>query len=46
VSENNRKAKFYELTAKGRRQVREETASWQLTVALMAKFLAKQTGEP
>ena len=46
VSDNNRKAKFYELTARGRRQIREETASWELTVALMAKFLAKQTGEP
>src|SRR5919201_4680270 len=43
VSDNNRKAKFYELTAKGRKQMREETASWQLTVALMAKFLAKPT---
>ena len=35
-----------ELTARGRRQIHEETASWQLTVALMSKFLAKQTGEP
>jgi hypothetical protein len=31
---------------RGRRQIREETASWELTVALMAKFLAKQAGEP
>jgi transcriptional regulator len=46
VSENNRKAKFYDLTARGRRQIREETASWELTVAVMAKFLAKQAGEP
>ena len=46
VSENNRKAKFYELTTRGRRQIREETASWELTVALMAKFLTKQAGEP
>ena len=45
LSDNNRKAKFYDLTARGRRQIREETASWQLTVALMAKFLAKPTGE-
>jgi len=44
VSDNNRRAKFYELTARGRRQIREETASWELTVALMAKFLAKQGG--
>jgi len=46
VSENNRKAKFYELTARGRRQIREETASWELTVALMAKFLPKPAGQP
>ena len=39
VSENNRKAKFYELTAKGRKQIAEETESWELTVATMAKFL-------
>jgi PadR family transcriptional regulator PadR len=45
LSDNNRKAKFYELTARGRQQIREETASWELTVALMAKFLAKQAGE-
>jgi PadR family transcriptional regulator PadR len=46
VSDNNRKAKFYELTARGRRQIHEETASWELTVALMAKFLAKQASKP
>jgi transcriptional regulator len=41
VSENNRKAKFYELTARGRRQIHEETRSWETTVAVMARFLAK-----
>jgi PadR family transcriptional regulator PadR len=41
TSENNRKAKFYELTAKGRKQITEETESWELTVSLMAKFLAR-----
>ena len=40
TSENNRKAKFYELTPKGRRQIAEETESWQRTVAVMTKFLA------
>jgi transcriptional regulator len=45
LSDNNRKAKFYELTPRGRRQIGEETANWELTVALMAKFLAKQAGE-
>jgi PadR family transcriptional regulator PadR len=28
VSDNNRKAKFYHLTAAGRRQLRVETESW------------------
>jgi transcriptional regulator len=28
VSENNRKAKFYSLTAAGRRQLDSETANW------------------
>ena len=44
ISENNRKAKFYELTARGRKQIGEETESWQSTVSLMAKFLARPTG--
>jgi PadR family transcriptional regulator, regulatory protein PadR len=29
VSENNRKAKFYDLTASGRRQLRKERESWE-----------------
>ena len=28
VSENNRKAKYYELTSDGRRQLRKEVSSW------------------
>jgi transcriptional regulator len=28
VSENNRRAKYYTLTATGRRRLREETAGW------------------
>jgi transcriptional regulator len=40
VSDHNRKAKFYELTAKGRVQVKAETASWERTVGLMSKFLS------
>jgi len=45
VSENNRKAKFYELTARGRRQISEETESWTLTVLLMERFLRNPTTE-
>ena len=29
VSENNRRAKFYALTAAGRQQLRAQTANWQ-----------------
>jgi PadR family transcriptional regulator PadR len=29
VSENNRRAKYYRLTAEGRRQFREQTTGWQ-----------------
>ena len=39
VSDNNRKAKFYELTARGRRQITREKESWQQTVFLMERFL-------
>lgn len=36
-SENNRKAKYYTLTATGRRRLRDETAGWKrLTVAIDA----------
>jgi PadR family transcriptional regulator PadR len=41
TSDNNRKAKFYELTARGRKQIAAETASWTRTVSLMGRFLAK-----
>ncbi len=35
VSENNRQAKFYRLTRKGERQLKEETAQWErMTVAV------------
>lgn len=39
VSESNRKAKFYELTKAGTRQIARERDNWQNSVALMARFL-------
>ncbi len=42
VSDNNRKAKFYQLTAEGRRRIGEETEGWVRTVALMDRFLRPQ----
>jgi PadR family transcriptional regulator PadR len=42
TSENNRRAKFYTLTAAGRRRFREETASWnRLAIAISAALSAK-----
>jgi PadR family transcriptional regulator PadR len=39
TSENNRRAKFYRLTAAGRRRLREEADGWQKVVAAMAAAL-------
>ncbi|HET7619247.1 MAG TPA: PadR family transcriptional regulator [Vicinamibacterales bacterium] len=45
TSENNRRAKFYQLTAAGRRRLREQTESWNRTAAAMAAALRARTGE-
>lgn len=39
-SENNRRAKFYALTASGRRRLARETREWHKTADLIAAFLA------
>ena len=39
-SENNRRAKFYELTPAGRKQLARETKEWHQTADLIAAFLA------
>ena len=39
TSENNRKAKFYKLTAAGRRQLATETESWERVVGVMRAAL-------
>ena len=45
TSDNNRRAKFYRLTASGRRQLRDEVASWQRFAAAVATALAAVPGE-
>jgi transcriptional regulator len=40
VSENNRKAKYYRLTAAGRRRLGEETASWNRAAQAIARALS------
>jgi PadR family transcriptional regulator, regulatory protein PadR len=45
TSENNRRAKFYELTAAGRKRLREETESWnRLATAMAASLAARAEG--
>ena len=40
TSDNNRRAKFYQLTATGRRRLGEETASWNRLAEAIARSLA------
>jgi PadR family transcriptional regulator, regulatory protein PadR len=39
TSENNRRAKFYRLTPKGRRQLAAETSKWDKLAAAIARIL-------
>ena len=39
LSENNRKAKYYQLTAEGRRQLRAEAATWRRYAEAVFKVL-------
>lgn len=39
ISDNNRKAKYYELTRSGREQLEVETDSWQRLTAAVARIL-------
>lgn len=45
TSENNRRAKFYELTAAGRKRLRQETDGWKRLVAAIASALAAEPEE-
>jgi PadR family transcriptional regulator PadR len=40
TSENNRRAKYYRLTAAGRRRLGEDTASWNRLAEAIARSLA------
>jgi DNA-binding PadR family transcriptional regulator len=45
ISDNSRKAKYYQLTAAGRKRLREETAGWQRLSAVMATALRAKLEE-
>lgn len=42
ASENNRRAKFYTITATGRRQLARETESWERISGVIARLLRPQ----
>src|SRR6202008_3489400 len=44
-SQNNRRARFYSLTAAGRRQLKAETAKWIDMAAVVAGILNKKADE-
>ncbi len=39
LSENNRRAKFYQLTRSGRKQLERETRDWAQATAIVGRFL-------
>ena len=39
MSENNRKARFYEITRAGKKQLAAETESWERVVTIMTRML-------
>jgi PadR family transcriptional regulator, regulatory protein PadR len=48
TSENNRRAKFYRLTARGRKQLAVETTKWDKLASAIARILrpANEEGNP
>ncbi len=45
TSENNRKAKFYEITEPGKRQLAKDRAYWERLTGVMDKVMAMRPGE-
>jgi transcriptional regulator len=45
ITDNNRRAKFYRLTASGRKRLREETDDWGRVVAAMTAALTASPDE-
>jgi PadR family transcriptional regulator PadR len=45
ISENNHRAKFYELTAAGRKRLQEETDGWNRLATAIASALAARPEE-
>src|SRR5438552_7832321 len=43
VTDNNRRARFYQITAAGRRQLASEKADWGRMVSIMSAVLGEQS---
>jgi DNA-binding PadR family transcriptional regulator len=44
VSDNNRRARYYAITAAGRRRLAKGRKAWEQNVAAMMRVLGKQAG--
>jgi PadR family transcriptional regulator, regulatory protein PadR len=44
VSDNNRKAKYYQLTRAGLKQIKKETRDWEQMTAILARFINPKEG--
>jgi transcriptional regulator len=42
VSDHNRKAKYYELTRVGRKELEKAAQAWEQTTAILARFLTEE----
>lgn len=45
ASDNNRKARFYNLTRHGRKQLREEIRNWEQTATIIDRFFVLKPGD-
>jgi len=45
VSKNNRRAKFYRLTAAGRRQLNAETSKWERLIRAITRIMQRSSEE-
>ena len=46
ITENNRRAKYYRLTAAGKRQLTDQSENWETFVVAMTKILRSSTPHP
>jgi transcriptional regulator len=42
LSDNNRKARYYRLTRKGRKKLEKDTREWERTTAILSRFLSPE----